>query len=76
MRGIVASSAERRAKNRRAWAPHADTRVEGTHIVRWDKDSGPVSSPRARYRLKHPREIRQMLRALSEFIDSASPSRQ
>jgi hypothetical protein len=29
----------------------------------------------ARYRLKHPRPIRQLLRALAEFIDSASPPR-
>lgn len=26
---------------------------------------------RARYRLKHPRQVRQILRALPEFIDSA-----
>ena len=29
----------------------------------------------AKYRLKHPRQIRQLLRALSKFIDSASPPR-
>ncbi len=30
---------------------------------------------RTRYRLKHPREVRQILKALSEFVDSASRSR-
>ncbi len=29
---------------------------------------------RATYRLKHPREVRQLLKALSEFIDSVSRS--
>jgi DNA-binding transcriptional ArsR family regulator len=37
-------------------------------VVRYDSDS----KMRARYRLKHPREIRQVLRALSTFVDSAS----
>jgi DNA-binding transcriptional ArsR family regulator len=36
-------------------------------VVRYETDG-----QRARYRLKHPREVRQILRALSEFIDSAS----
>ena len=39
-------------------------------VVRYETDG-----TRARYRLKHPRQIRQILRSLSEFIDSASPSR-
>jgi len=39
-------------------------------VVRYETDG-----TRARYRLKHPREIRQILRSLSEFIDSTSPSR-
>ena len=39
-------------------------------VVRYDSDS----KMRARYRLKHPREIRQVLRALSTFVDSASLS--
>ncbi|TAJ83164.1 ArsR family transcriptional regulator [bacterium] len=39
-------------------------------VVRYEAEGTP------RYRLKHPREIRQILRALSEFIDSVSPSRQ
>lgn len=40
-------------------------------VVRYDSDR----KMRARYRLKHPREIRQVIRALSNFIDSASPSK-
>jgi DNA-binding transcriptional ArsR family regulator len=40
-------------------------------VVRYDS----VSKMRARYRLKHPREIRQVLRALSTFVDSASSSK-
>jgi len=40
-------------------------------VVRYDSDS----KMRARYRLKHPREIRQVLHALSTFVDSASPSK-
>jgi len=39
-------------------------------LVRYDTDG-----TRAKYRLKHPRETRKLLHALSEFIDSASPSR-
>jgi DNA-binding transcriptional ArsR family regulator len=39
-------------------------------VVRYETDG-----TRARYRLKHPRETRKLLQALSEFIDSASPSR-
>jgi len=40
-------------------------------VVRYDSDG----KMRARYRLKHPREIKQLLRALSVFVDSASQSR-
>ncbi len=39
-------------------------------VVRYEADG-----TRARYRLKHPRQIQQILRALSKFIVSASPSR-
>ena len=39
-------------------------------VVRYETDG-----TRARYRLKHPRQIRQILRGLSEFIDSTSASR-
>ncbi len=39
-------------------------------VVRYETDGR-----RARYRLKHPREVRQILRALSEFVASASRSR-
>jgi DNA-binding transcriptional ArsR family regulator len=39
-------------------------------VVRYETDGR-----RARYRLKHPREVRQILRALSNFIDAASASR-
>lgn len=39
-------------------------------VVRYDTDGR-----RARYRLKHPQELRRILRALSGFIDSASRSR-
>ena len=38
-------------------------------VVRYETDG-----TRAKYRLKHPRETRALLQALSEFIDSASPS--
>lgn len=38
-------------------------------VVRYETDG-----TRAKYRLKHPRESRKLLRALSEFIDSASSS--
>jgi hypothetical protein len=40
-------------------------------VVRYDSDS----KRRARYRLKHPPEIRQVLRALSGFVDTASRSK-
>jgi DNA-binding transcriptional ArsR family regulator len=39
-------------------------------VVRYETEG-----KRATYRLKHPREIRQLLRALSDFIESASPSK-
>ena len=39
-------------------------------VVRYETDG-----TRAKYRLKHPRETHKLLQALSEFIDSASPSR-
>ncbi len=38
-------------------------------VVRYDTDG----KLRARYRLKHPREIRHVLKSLGGFIDSASP---
>ena len=38
-------------------------------VVRYETDGR-----RASYRLKHPRQIRQILSALEQFIDSASPS--
>ena len=41
-------------------------------VVRYDTDG----KMRARYRLKHPREIRRVLRSLSDFIGSASPPRE
>ncbi|MBM4296187.1 MAG: winged helix-turn-helix transcriptional regulator [Deltaproteobacteria bacterium] len=40
-------------------------------VVRYDSDR----KMRARYRLKHPREIRRVLTALSDFINAASPSK-
>ena len=40
-------------------------------VVRYDSDR----KMRARYRLKHPREIRQVISALSTFVDSASSSK-
>jgi hypothetical protein len=40
-------------------------------IVRYDSDS----KLRARYRLKHPRKMRQVLRALSAYVESASSSK-
>jgi DNA-binding IclR family transcriptional regulator len=38
-------------------------------VVRYDS----ASKLRSRYRLKHPREMRQLLRALSAYIESSSP---
>ena len=40
-------------------------------VVRYDSDR----KVRARYRLKHPREIRRVLTALSDFINAASPAK-
>jgi len=40
-------------------------------VVRYDSDR----KMRARYRLKHPREIRQVIKALANFVDSASASK-
>jgi predicted transcriptional regulator len=40
-------------------------------VVRYDSDK----KLRARYRLKHPREIRQVVTALSKFVDSVSASK-
>jgi DNA-binding transcriptional ArsR family regulator len=40
-------------------------------VVRYDSDK----KLRARYRLKHPREIRQVIKALSNFVDSVSSSK-
>jgi DNA-binding transcriptional regulator GbsR (MarR family) len=40
-------------------------------VVRYDSHR----KMRARYRLKHPREIRQVIRALSNFVDSVSSSK-
>ena len=39
-------------------------------VVRYDADGR-----RARYRLKHPQQVRQILTALSGFIDSTSRAR-
>ncbi len=39
-------------------------------VVRYD-----AYGRRARYRLKHPQQVRQILRALSGFIDSTSRAR-
>jgi DNA-binding transcriptional ArsR family regulator len=40
-------------------------------VVRYDSDS----KLRSRYRLKHPREMRQLLRALSAYIESSSTAK-
>ena len=40
-------------------------------VVRYDSDR----KVRARYRLKHPREIRQVIKALSNFVDSVASSK-
>lgn len=40
-------------------------------VVRYDSEQ----KLRARYRLKHPREIRQVITALSNFVDSVSSSK-
>ena len=40
-------------------------------VVRYDSDS----KMRARYRLKHPREMREVLRALSAYVESSSSSK-
>ena len=34
-----------------------------------------IDGRRARYRLKHPREVQRILKALAEFVESASRSR-
>jgi DNA-binding transcriptional ArsR family regulator len=39
-------------------------------VVRYE-----TNGKQASYRLKHPRQIRQVIAALEHFIDSASPSR-
>ncbi|MFQ6006796.1 MAG: ArsR/SmtB family transcription factor [Woeseia sp.] len=51
-------------------ASHVLAALRLAEIVRYETDGR-----QARYRLKHPREVRQILRALSEFIASASRSR-
>jgi hypothetical protein len=40
-------------------------------VVRYDSDK----KLRARYRLRHPREIRQVIKAVSIFVDSVSSSK-
>ena len=40
-----------------------------TEVVRYE-----TNGKLARYRLKHPRQTRQVLSALAQFIDSSSPS--
>ena len=49
---------------------HVLAALRMTEVVRYETDG-----KQARYRLKHPREVRQILSALEKFIDSASPSR-
>ena len=49
---------------------HVLAKLRLAEVVRYQTDG-----KQARYRLKHPREIRQILRDLSEFIDSTSPHR-
>ncbi|MBI4488159.1 MAG: winged helix-turn-helix transcriptional regulator [Deltaproteobacteria bacterium] len=41
-----------------------------TEVVRYE-----TNGKQARYRLKHPGEVRQILNALGKFIDSSSPPR-
>ncbi|HEV8344702.1 MAG TPA: metalloregulator ArsR/SmtB family transcription factor [Candidatus Binatia bacterium] len=49
---------------------HVLSALRLAEVVRYETDGR-----RATYRLKHPRETRQVLGALSEFIASASSSR-
>ena len=49
---------------------HVLAALRMTEVVRYETDG-----KQARYRLKHPREVRQILSALEKFIDSASSSR-
>jgi len=49
---------------------HVLAALRMTEVVRYQ-----IDGKQARYRLKHPREIRQILKALSQFIESASSSR-
>ena len=49
---------------------HVLAALRMTEVVRYETDG-----KQARYRLKHPREIRQILSALEKFIESASSSR-
>src|SRR5688500_15885967 len=52
----------------RASAAMASLRL--AEVVRYDTDGR-----QARYRLKHPRETRELLKALASFIDSSSAFR-
>jgi DNA-binding transcriptional ArsR family regulator len=49
---------------------HVLAKLRLAEVVRYQTD-GRL----ARYQLKHPREIRRILKDLSEFIDSTSPHR-
>ena len=49
---------------------HVLAALRMTEVVRYETDG-----KQARSRLKHPRQIRQILSALEKFIDTASPSR-
>jgi DNA-binding transcriptional ArsR family regulator len=46
---------------------HVLASLRFAEVVRYDSDGR-----RARYRLKHPRETRELLKALAIFIDSSS----
>ena len=48
---------------------HVFAALRMMEVVRYE-----TNGKQASYRLKHPRQIRQILSALGHFIDSASPS--
>jgi DNA-binding transcriptional ArsR family regulator len=64
--GLVANAVGRSVSR----VSHILAALRLAEVVRYETEGR-----RTRYRLKHPREVRQILRALSEFVASASRSR-
>jgi len=53
---------------------HSPLVCRGFEVQSQEAAQNLATGGRARYRLKHPRQVRQILRSLSEFIGSASRS--